>query len=322
MRSRTVAAATRGGLEEMPFPWGEGANETKLNGWQGAFPKENTGADGFKGVAPVRAYEPNGSAPSHQQYRQYLQYRSYPASLTAPLTRRSELSSFRAFVHSADAAGAVRWRLQLYEGETSHRLLIKGTGCTTWWGTCGNGSAAVPPRSASCAAAASSTRWYGRPLSLRHSCLSAVTTAMQCDAARLAWPGRCIRRRPTDWAFGAQDGRTNHALRVSTRMENSADSVLPVRMIALPCTALHCTTLHCPALHCPALPCTALHCTALHCTALHCTAHRTPSHLRAAACELSCARFGRCTASACAHTRECGAGVVQHRLSLCTVVEA
>ena len=97
MRSRTVAAAARGGLEEMPFPWGEGANETKLNGWQGAFPKENTGADGFKGVAPVRAYEPNGSAPSHQQYRQYLQYRSYPASLTAPLTRRSELSSFRAF---------------------------------------------------------------------------------------------------------------------------------------------------------------------------------------------------------------------------------
>lgn len=97
----------------MPFPWGEGANETKLNGWQGAFPKENTGADGFKGVAPVRAYEPNGSAPSHQQYRQY------PASLTAPLAD----PSFRAFVHSADAVGAVRWRLRLYEREALLRTV-------------------------------------------------------------------------------------------------------------------------------------------------------------------------------------------------------
>jgi hypothetical protein len=46
----------------MPFPWGEGADEAKLNGWQGDFPKENTAVDGFKGLAPVNALGPNGSA--------------------------------------------------------------------------------------------------------------------------------------------------------------------------------------------------------------------------------------------------------------------
>ena len=31
-----------------------------MNVWQGAFPDENTGADGFYGTCPVHAFPPNG----------------------------------------------------------------------------------------------------------------------------------------------------------------------------------------------------------------------------------------------------------------------
>jgi formylglycine-generating enzyme len=55
--------AARGGLEQARFPWGdelEPGGRHMMNVWQGAFPGENTGADGFLGTAPVDAYEPNG----------------------------------------------------------------------------------------------------------------------------------------------------------------------------------------------------------------------------------------------------------------------
>jgi formylglycine-generating enzyme len=46
------------------FPWGdelEPGGEHRMNVWQGAFPAENTCADGFYGTCPVGAYPANGS---------------------------------------------------------------------------------------------------------------------------------------------------------------------------------------------------------------------------------------------------------------------
>jgi formylglycine-generating enzyme len=55
--------AARGHLQDHPFPWGddlEPDGEHRMNVFQGRFPNENTGADGFQATAPVDAYEPNG----------------------------------------------------------------------------------------------------------------------------------------------------------------------------------------------------------------------------------------------------------------------
>lgn len=55
--------AARGGLEDPVYPWGnEPAKNasSKANFWQGMFPYEDSGADGFVGTAPVGRYAPNG----------------------------------------------------------------------------------------------------------------------------------------------------------------------------------------------------------------------------------------------------------------------
>lgn len=55
--------AARGGLEGKAFPWGdelEPEGEHRMNVWQGAFPAENSRADGFYGTCPVDAFAPNG----------------------------------------------------------------------------------------------------------------------------------------------------------------------------------------------------------------------------------------------------------------------
>ena len=55
--------AARGGLERNAFPWGDNLEpdgEHRMNVFQGRFPGENTGADGFLGTAPVDAFPPNG----------------------------------------------------------------------------------------------------------------------------------------------------------------------------------------------------------------------------------------------------------------------
>lgn len=54
--------AARGGLLAQPFIWGRERNpngKSMANLWQGAFPNENTAADGFAGTAPVGSYPPN-----------------------------------------------------------------------------------------------------------------------------------------------------------------------------------------------------------------------------------------------------------------------
>jgi formylglycine-generating enzyme required for sulfatase activity len=55
--------AARGGVEQQRFPWGdelEPGGEHRMNVFQGEFPGHDAGADGFRGTAPVDAYEPNG----------------------------------------------------------------------------------------------------------------------------------------------------------------------------------------------------------------------------------------------------------------------
>lgn len=55
--------ASRGGLEQKIFPWGdelEPEGRHLSNVWQGQFPTEDSGDDGYKGTCPVTAFPPNG----------------------------------------------------------------------------------------------------------------------------------------------------------------------------------------------------------------------------------------------------------------------
>jgi formylglycine-generating enzyme required for sulfatase activity len=55
--------AARGGRIGQHFPWGdelEPGGEHRMNVFQGRFPDENTGADGWLGTCPVETYPPNG----------------------------------------------------------------------------------------------------------------------------------------------------------------------------------------------------------------------------------------------------------------------
>jgi formylglycine-generating enzyme required for sulfatase activity len=54
--------AARGGTEGSRFVWGNEFNpggKWMANTWQGKFPAENTGEDGYKTTAPVATYQPN-----------------------------------------------------------------------------------------------------------------------------------------------------------------------------------------------------------------------------------------------------------------------
>ncbi len=55
--------AARGGLEGARYAWGSEltpGGEHRCNIWQGSFPDTNTCEDGYRGTAPVDAFEPNG----------------------------------------------------------------------------------------------------------------------------------------------------------------------------------------------------------------------------------------------------------------------
>ncbi len=54
--------AARGGQENKLYPWGDVFRDNgnwRANIFQGKFPENDTGADGFKGTSPVRHYAPN-----------------------------------------------------------------------------------------------------------------------------------------------------------------------------------------------------------------------------------------------------------------------
>lgn len=56
--------AARGGLGNVRYPWGDAepndTDYTPCNIWQGNFPQENTGVDGYLATAPVHSFQPNG----------------------------------------------------------------------------------------------------------------------------------------------------------------------------------------------------------------------------------------------------------------------
>jgi sulfatase modifying factor 1 len=55
--------AARGGLQAKRYVWGDeppSAGQPRANIWQGEFPHEDLGSDGFAGIAPVKSYPPNG----------------------------------------------------------------------------------------------------------------------------------------------------------------------------------------------------------------------------------------------------------------------
>ena len=55
--------AARAGIHGATFPWGDELEPDgmhMMNVFQGSFPDENTGADGYTGTAPVDAFPPNG----------------------------------------------------------------------------------------------------------------------------------------------------------------------------------------------------------------------------------------------------------------------
>lgn len=55
--------AARGGLKDKIYPWGdEGISDgkPKANSWDGGFPNANSERDGFKDLAPVKSFAPNG----------------------------------------------------------------------------------------------------------------------------------------------------------------------------------------------------------------------------------------------------------------------
>lgn len=56
--------AARGGLDRKPYCWGDAkpgeGGKWQANTYQGKFPAEDSGADGFVGLAPVKSFAPNG----------------------------------------------------------------------------------------------------------------------------------------------------------------------------------------------------------------------------------------------------------------------
>jgi formylglycine-generating enzyme required for sulfatase activity len=55
--------AARGGLDQAAYAWGDEQNpggEWMANSWQGLFPFEDDGQDGYRGAAPVGCFPPNG----------------------------------------------------------------------------------------------------------------------------------------------------------------------------------------------------------------------------------------------------------------------
>ena len=82
--------AAKGGLQGARYPWGddEPSDEApfRCNIWQGSFPEEDTGRDGYAGTAPVGAFPPNGFG-LHQMVGNVWQWCADPFRLRS-LSRR------------------------------------------------------------------------------------------------------------------------------------------------------------------------------------------------------------------------------------------
>ena len=61
-RAEWIHAAS-GGKPGARYPWGDElqpGSSPMMNSWQGVFPVEDTGLDGFRGTSPAGTYPPNG----------------------------------------------------------------------------------------------------------------------------------------------------------------------------------------------------------------------------------------------------------------------
>lgn len=57
-----IEYASRAGLDDCDYPWGRSLElhgTCQANYWQGLFPQSDEGADGFRGLSPVRQFLPN-----------------------------------------------------------------------------------------------------------------------------------------------------------------------------------------------------------------------------------------------------------------------
>lgn len=146
------AASWRAGESLFLYPWGNGSfpllsDVHKMNVWQGKFPDENSGMDGFVGVAPARAYGPSGRRGKMLLYNMVGNVWEWTSSHFEPQQRPEEqgerfVLKGGSFVDSVDGSFNHKATIQTRMGNTADSGGIntgfrcvrgKGGGGKRWW---------------------------------------------------------------------------------------------------------------------------------------------------------------------------------------------
>jgi sulfatase modifying factor 1 len=118
--------AASGGVPGRTFPWGEELvpNGTHLcNVWQGSFPTDDTGEDGYRGRAPVDAFPPNGLGLFNmignvwEWCADALERTSSPSSCCAPASQGEERVK-KGGSYLCHASYCARYRIQARTGSS------------------------------------------------------------------------------------------------------------------------------------------------------------------------------------------------------------
>jgi formylglycine-generating enzyme required for sulfatase activity len=122
--------AARGGLANTIYPWGDQHPDDQgfmpCNIWQGEFPRRNTAADGYAGLAPARSFAPNGyglynmSGNSWEWTSENFRVRSLKASARAAdeRARESGFKLLKGGSHLCHASYCHRYRIAARTGNT------------------------------------------------------------------------------------------------------------------------------------------------------------------------------------------------------------
>jgi formylglycine-generating enzyme required for sulfatase activity len=122
--------AARGGLAGSVYPWGDRPPDDTAfqpcNIWQGRFPDYDTGADGYAGLAPARAFAPNGyglynmSGNCWEWTAESFRVRSLKAAARAANARAAEagLKLLKGGSHLCHASYCHRYRIAARSGNT------------------------------------------------------------------------------------------------------------------------------------------------------------------------------------------------------------